>query len=643
MKVKRLFAGLLSAVMLMTLLPVGASAADSDVIGVFQGPDIYVTVRPFTISEPGYELNADSHVYYQGFYEGLYAKTGPADTRHGVRIGYFNTDGELQAESWVLSTYAANVSEERASVSDDRIVFWDGESSTSEDLGLPESNEVLYGYMDTHGNVVIEPQYFADEINAFHDGYAYLDVYTNQDDTGETGRLIDADGNTVMTFKYGRTRAQNYINHSDGIVCYRESDRDMVEIWEEKVVYADIETGDVIMEFDMLEDADGYLSDRLIPRINNTYSPFSEGYLVCLDYRGVSAETLAYHEQEERYVIFDRSGNEVGTLPEGVWPGGDIGFHGGLLMIRGEVNQTGFSAIGGAVNTQGELVFEPGSLGYRPSECGLAVLSAGAGSDTVDFDGNVVIPRDATLPNGLRLEVVHPTPSELPYFSDDGIALGATRGDNGFVNAYYVLEAHDGVYSGSAPILYGAENVTPTDPETPTEPTGDTPSSWAVENVNTAVDAGIVPETLQSAYTQATTRAEFCALAVELYETIMGTEITERATFSDTTDVNVEKMAGLGVVNGVGDGKFDPSASLTREEAATMLSRLANVMEKPLTAGTASFADNASISSWASEAVGQVQASGIMNGIEGNQFAPSDPYTREQSIVTMLRLYDFVK
>ena len=106
----------------------------------------------------------------------------------------------------------------------------------------------------------------------------------------------------------------------------------------------------------------------------------------------------------------------------------------------------------------------------------------------------------------------------------------------------------------------GSENVTSTDPETPAEPTGDTPSSWAVENVNTAVEAGIVPETLQSAYTQATTRAEFCALAVELYETVMGMEITERATFSDTTDVNVEKMAGLSVVNGVGDGKFDPSA-----------------------------------------------------------------------------------
>ena len=165
-----------------------------------------------------------------------------------------------------------------------------------------------------------------------------------------------------------------------------------------------------------------------------------------------------------------------------------------------------------------------------------------------------------------------------------------------------------------------------------------------MENVNTAVDAGIVPETLQSASTHRPRRALSSAHWLSsCTRPSWVRKSPNAATFGDTTDVNVEKMAGLGVVNGVGDGNFDPSASLTREEAATMLPRLANVMEKPLTAGTASFADNASISSWASEAVGQVQASGIMNGIEGNQFAPSDPYTREQSIVTMLRLYDFVK
>ena len=168
MKVKRLFAGLLSAVLLMTLLPVGASAADSDVIGVFQGPDIYVTVRPFTPNAEGYDVDAnfiaEFILQYYGFNDGLVTIRGSYDNRHGYRVGYFNTDGELQAESWQLGP---SITEVRQS-GDDRIIFWDGESSTSDDLGLPDINEVLYGYMDTHGNVVIEPQYSGNEINAFH-------------------------------------------------------------------------------------------------------------------------------------------------------------------------------------------------------------------------------------------------------------------------------------------------------------------------------------------------------------------------------------------------------------------------------------------------------------------------------------------
>ena len=32
--------------------------------------------------------------------------------------------------------------------------------------------------------------------------------------------------------------------------------------------------------------------------------------------------------------------------------------------------------------------------------------------------------------------------------------------------------------------------------------------------------------------------------------------------------------------------------------------------------------------------------SGVMNGVSGNRFAPNNSYTHEQSIATMLRLYD---
>ena len=179
-------------------------------------------------------------------------------------------------------------------------------------------------------------------------------------------------------------------------------------------------------------------------------------------------------------------------------------------------------------------------------------------------------------------------------------------------------------------------------PAVPAQPIAEVPSSWAADSVNAAIAAGIVPASLQSKYTQATTRAEFCALAVTLYEMLEG-EIVSNATFTDTTDIYVEKAATIGVVTGVGDGKFAPDQKLTREQAATMLSRLANAMGKPLAEQPAAFADNASVSSWAADAVGQMQATGIMTGVGDNTFAPQADYTREQSILTMMRLFDIVK
>lgn len=168
-------------------------------------------------------------------------------------------------------------------------------------------------------------------------------------------------------------------------------------------------------------------------------------------------------------------------------------------------------------------------------------------------------------------------------------------------------------------------------------------SMWATVDVSLAVANGLVPDMMMSNYTQATTRAEFCALAVALYETIMGTEIKERENFADTNDVNIEKMGALGVVTGVGNNQFNPSGTLTREQAATMLARLAEAIGKPLPKQGTAFSDTANISSWAVESVGQVQAVGIMSGVGNNLFDPSGKYTREQSIITMLRLFNVVR
>ena len=65
---------------------------------------------------------------------------------------------------------------------------------------------------------------------------------------------------------------------------------------------------------------------------------------------------------------------------------------------------------------------------------------------------------------------------------------------------------------------------------------------------------------------------------------------------------------------------------------------MANVIEKPLPSVPADFTDNDEISPWALDAVGKVQAAGIMQGVSRGAFAPNEQFTREQCIVTLMRL-----
>jgi len=168
------------------------------------------------------------------------------------------------------------------------------------------------------------------------------------------------------------------------------------------------------------------------------------------------------------------------------------------------------------------------------------------------------------------------------------------------------------------------------------------PSDWAAEAVGKAIEMNLVPDSLQKNYSADITRAEFCALAAMFYEKVTGSEISQRINFADTDDINVRKIAGLGIVSGVGDANFAPNDSLTREQAAVILINLANSLDIPISDGTASFADNGSISDWAISHVGKVQALKIMSGTGDNLFEPKSLYTREQSIITIIRIMDLI-
>ncbi len=181
----------------------------------------------------------------------------------------------------------------------------------------------------------------------------------------------------------------------------------------------------------------------------------------------------------------------------------------------------------------------------------------------------------------------------------------------------------------------------------------DLPSSWAQEQVDAAIRSGLVPEDLQTGYQNNITREEFCRLMVVLVEKKAGMSVSAYAVvkgktitdpFTDTDNADILAAHALGIVNGTSKTTFNPTGSITRQEAASMLSRTAQVLDMTTGKGQ-SFNDEAQIASWAKESV--AFTSGLMDPITGTavmgdtgngNFSPLASYTREQAYITSLRL-----
>ncbi len=97
----------------------------------------------------------------------------------------------------------------------------------------------------------------------------------------------------------------------------------------------------------------------------------------------------------------------------------------------------------------------------------------------------------------------------------------------------------------------------------------------------------------------------------------------------------------FGLVNGVGEELYNPDAPITRQEAAVMLMRVyANYGGVVSDKGVENFSDSGLIADWAAHAVSDVTAIGVMQGVGSETFDPLGYYTREQAIVTFMRLYE---
>ena len=190
-----------------------------------------------------------------------------------------------------------------------------------------------------------------------------------------------------------------------------------------------------------------------------------------------------------------------------------------------------------------------------------------------------------------------------------------------------------------------AETTAPAETEAPAAPVEvAAPSSWAAEEVNAAIAAGLVPEELQKNYTDGISRADLSKMLGVLIDKVYGQEpATSDAAFSDTTDAAVLKAANLGIINGYkqddGTFMFKPANTLKRSEMSAIINRVAKLCGEETTGYDAEVKFEDTVSHWCNSELGYPVHMGIVKGTSETTFSPENTLTVEQTIMMVYRTF----
>lgn len=186
------------------------------------------------------------------------------------------------------------------------------------------------------------------------------------------------------------------------------------------------------------------------------------------------------------------------------------------------------------------------------------------------------------------------------------------------------------------------------------------------DNVNQEIFDSLIPPELQNRdLTRDITRAEFCAVAVRLYEQMGGRQLDATvldAPFADTSADAVKKAYALGITNGVSATSFAPYTNISREQLATMLTRVYKALNLPGWtldtddryqldySGTKRFEDDKDISAYAKPSVYFMVKNEVIKGTSATTFSPRNVTpaqeaigyanaSREQALIMAVRMF----
>lgn len=170
------------------------------------------------------------------------------------------------------------------------------------------------------------------------------------------------------------------------------------------------------------------------------------------------------------------------------------------------------------------------------------------------------------------------------------------------------------------------------------------PSTWAVEEIKSALKSKIVTGKVLNNFSKPITREEFTELILKLYEAARGNNNKQKIVnpFIDTFNKEIIKAANLGLVNGTSSTLFSPEREISRQEIAVILIRTLKKIGlfNDVVVAPVEFNDNKEIASWAMDDIFLAYQLGIISGTGDDKISPTEEASREQAIALVNRAYN---
>ncbi|MDF1618430.1 ice-binding family protein [Petrocella sp. FN5] len=166
-------------------------------------------------------------------------------------------------------------------------------------------------------------------------------------------------------------------------------------------------------------------------------------------------------------------------------------------------------------------------------------------------------------------------------------------------------------------------------------------SNWAKETIQSALSSGIADGYPDGTFkpNNPVTRAEF----ISLVNNIFGFTNAATTNYTDVSTTDwyapaIGKAFAAGYISGYPDGSMKPDAHISRQEVASIISRLKSLSA---TSDTPDFTDGSSIATWSKQAIIAIDEAKIMVGYPNGSFKPLAQTTRAEALVAITRAFNY--